>query len=342
MQTTRAERRTAHAVGSTVATEDVRPNPQDGDRIEPSDRSVDLPEERTLNGQGAERPSAGGRTLKIGFGAALPTGSKPWHDNSDLYRYGEEARRGPAPEGVGFAAASAFDTPIKITDDVVTLVTRILAAAENGDPNGDPAGVYVYNDGNGRRRQVTLGMGFTEDGGALRKVIQKYVDAGGLFAAEMAPFIPRIGGNPNLSGNEAFKALLKRAGRQDPAFARAQHEIFQENYLKPAAEFCMRERLEEPLSFLVIADSYLHSGGILGFLRDRFPATTPRNGGNEKTWVQQYVDARHAWLSTHSNRILRNTVYRTNAFKAQFAAQNWMLTPPIGMNGIQVSMPANG
>lgn len=36
------------------------------------------------------------------------------------------------------------------------------------------------------------------------------------------------------------------------------------------------------------------------------------------------VDA-HEWLSTHSNKLLRNTIYRTTYYKSLLSGEDWML-----------------
>ena len=63
----------------------------------------------------------------------------------------------------------------------------------------------------------------------------------------------------------------------------------------------------------------------------------PAKGGNEKTWIQQYVDVRHDWLATHPRKVLQNTVYRTQCFKREIARNNWDLSQvPIDANGVNV------
>ena len=73
---------------------------------------------------------------------------------------------------------------------------------------------------------------------------------------------------------------------------------------------------------LVIYDSFIHSGSILPFLRQKFTENVPVNGGDEKKWIKQCVDTRHNWLENHSKLILRNTIYRTQCFKNQIKANN--------------------
>ncbi len=296
-----------------------------------SAQPIDLVQPRTLVGQAATRPRPPGRPTGLAFGAALPAGHHAGQDNASLYMHGAAATE----------SASSRTDALTLSAETRTLVSRVLAAAENSDPDGDPSGVYVHRDGKNRRRQITLGIGFTEDSGNLRKVVEAYVEAGGRFADPMRPFIDRIGATPNLSGNDEFKALLKTAGRQDPLFAEVQRDKFVDIILEPARGFCEREGLKDPLSFLVVADSYLHSGGILSFLRNRFPERSPADGGDERVWIEQYVDTRHDWLANHSNPLLRNTIYRTRALTQQIDRGNWDLLPPIEMHGITVGLPAS-
>jgi len=92
-----------------------------------------------------------------------------------------------------------------------------------------------------------------------------------------------------------------------------------------------------PLSTLVIYDSQVHSGGILMLLRKRFPEKTPKNGGDEKIWIEQYVNARRDWLANHSTKILHKTVYRMDCFKNEMTRNNWDLSLlPINANGVKV------
>ena len=91
------------------------------------------------------------------------------------------------------------------------------------------------------------------------------------------------------------------------------------------------------LSALVVYDSYIHSGCILWFLRQRFAESPPALGGDEQTWVSDYIDVRHDWLANHRRSAVRKSIYRTRAFKEQIAMGNWDLSMlPVLMNGVEV------
>jgi chitosanase len=217
----------------------------------------------------------------------------------------------------------------------------VLNVAETGDPDGKPDAVYIYADGKGGRKQVTLGVGFTEDGGNLGKVLKRYIAKKGAFADQLSTHLPQIA-KGTLAANKEFQQLLKQAGKRDPLMAEAQSEEFSKAYLEPAFNWFTTNGFTLPLALLVIADSYLHSGGIRAALRRTFRESPPAQGGNEKAWVRSYVEARHNWLSNHSNKLLRNTVYRTKCFLNEIARENWMLDRlPINMNGVAVQLPAN-
>ena len=223
---------------------------------------------------------------------------------------------------------------------VRTLILRVLNVAETGHPDDEPQAVYIYADGKNGRKQVTLGVGFTEDGGNLEKVLKRYIAKKGAFADELSTQLPQIG-KGTLAANKEFHQLLKKAGERDPLMAEAQNEEFNKVYLEPAFNWFTKNAFTLPLSFLVISDSYLHSGGIREALRSSFPESPPAKGGDERAWVRSYVEARHNWLSNHSNKLLRNTVYRTQSFRDQIAKDNWMLDRlPINMNGVAVNLPA--
>lgn len=223
---------------------------------------------------------------------------------------------------------------------VRTLILRVLNVAETGHPDGKPHAVYIYADGKKGRKQVTLGVGFTEDGGNLVKVLKNYIAKKGPFADQLSTYLPDVG-KGTLASNKKFHGLLKQAGERDPLMAEAQHDEFSKAYLEPAHKWFTKNGFTLPLSFLVIADSYLHSGGIRDALRNKFREGPPSAGGDEKVWIGSYVEARHNWLSNHSNKLLRNTIYRTQAFRNEIARANWMLDRlPININGVAVHLPA--
>jgi|SRR6267378_1375644 len=218
----------------------------------------------------------------------------------------------------------------------VALIRRVLSVAETDEPQWNPASVYIYRDGNEGRKQCTLSIGFTADGGNLLKVLERYIDQHGAFAIQMAPYIMALrNGDPGIEPN--FVGLLKTAGRQDPLFGQVQLEAFDDIYLGPAFQWAKEHGFTLPLSFLVIADSFLHSGSVLVSIRNLFTEKVPKDGGNEKAWVSKYTAKRRNWLATSARTILHSTVYRCDCFTREILSNNWeLLNEPIAMNGVHV------
>ena len=185
--------------------------------------------------------------------------------------------------------------------------------------------------------QVTYGRSQTTEFGHLKSLVEDYVEQHGLFANELKPYLNRIGQKPSLATDDVFCNALKSAGKNDPVMKACQDQLFEAKYFQPAFSWFSQQGFTMPLSMLVIYDSFIHSGSVLKFLRRRFTTAVPANGGDEREWITQYVNARHQWLANHSNPLLRNTVYRTNCFKEQIAHENWNLSHIIRTNGVTIN-----
>jgi chitosanase len=227
-------------------------------------------------------------------------------------------------------------------DAITTIfIRRILSVAETGKPEWDPGAVYIYSDDNRfspPRRQVTVSIGFTESGN-LRKMLESYASKGGEKSDKFINYLPNMGrkDKSTLAGDRDFIGLLKEAGK-DPKMREAQEESFDTLYLGPAFDWADKNGFEKPLSYLVIADSYLHSGSMLPFLMNSFPDKKPVDGGDEQKWIKAYLDARRKWLANHSNKILNGTVYRADSFLREIAKGDWDLdVSSVVMHGTEVT-----
>jgi chitosanase len=225
--------------------------------------------------------------------------------------------------------------------NTISFIRRILSVAEVGKPEWNAGEVFCYNDDNRfspARKQITLSIGFTEGGGNLKKVLERYILKGGALAGAFATYLPSLGSKnqPSRANDSKLIDLLKSAGKE-PVMKQAQIECFEELYMAPAFAWASQNGFTLPLSYLVIADSFLHSGSMLPFLMNSFSEQKPAAGGNEKKWINDYLAARKKWLAGHSNKILQGTVYRANCFLEQLARDNWMLAnSPIVMHGTSV------
>jgi chitosanase len=225
-----------------------------------------------------------------------------------------------------------------ITDDNKRLIERVVNVFETGTPDGRYDKITIYPDGKDKSLQITYGRSQTTEQGNLSKLLTMYIDNEGRFAEAFAPYVAKIGQQP-LVNDDTFKGLLRQAAQEDPTMRTTQDTFFDLLYYRPAFQFFDSNAFTFPLSLLVIYDSYIHSGRIPDFLRKRFGEFPPAKGGDEKKWITSYVDIRNQWLKYHSDPILQKTVYRTQCFKDQIAAENWdFATLPVKANGVDVGM----
>jgi chitosanase len=217
--------------------------------------------------------------------------------------------------------------------DKISLIKKILLCFEQSSTSIKYDKLYFYNDGPNNIKQITVSFGVTEWGN-LKKLIQSYVKKGGPVK-ELEKYIPEIG-KQSLVSNADFLDALKKACK-DNVMALCQEEAYNEMYIDPAMAWCKKGGLELPLSKLVVADSFLHSGSILPFLRNKFSETLPSAGGQEKSWITAYTKTRKEWLATHTNKILNNTVYRPNLFLSLMDKNDWELnSKKIIANGVTI------
>ncbi len=221
-------------------------------------------------------------------------------------------------------------------------ILQVVNVFETGTPLGNYASVTLLKDGppgpdGAPIRQITYGRSQTTEFGNLKALLQAYINAGGLQANALQPYMSKLGKKPSLCTDLQLLAILKDAGKNDPKMKAVQDSFFDQLYFQPAFNWFSGMKFTQALSLLVIYDSFIHSGSILSFLRERFAEPVPKNGGKEETWIKQYVDARHSWLANHKNSILRKTIYRTECFKNCIRKNNWDLSLSINANGTPIA-----
>jgi len=188
-----------------------------------------------------------------------------------------------------------------------------------------PWRVFIPARNSAGGRQVTLGIQFDETSGDLGRVLDLYLENGGRYAQTLSDYRSKVDTGDKVSTvlarNNSFKTLLKRAG-SDPVMQAAQDAIFAAETWDPALRRFYTNGFTLPLSMLVITDSFLQSGSILQFLRNRFREGPPAKGGREKVFITDYTYVRNNWLSGCPNRAIHNSAYRTRCYLAQINSDN--------------------
>ena len=212
------------------------------------------------------------------------------------------------------------------------LIEQVINCFETGSITGNYSQVTLLDDAPNGTKQVTYGRSQVTEYGNLKTLLQAYH---GQYAMDLGQYIPKIR-DGSLATNTGFHELLRKAGK-DPAMQKCQDDIFDEHYFKPSVEWATTMGFTEALSLLVIYDSYIHSGHIMQSLRNKFSERVPNEGGNEKTWIKSYVEARHNWFKNSLNPVLQNCVYRTSCLMSLISLGNWDLTQrPIMAHGVMI------
>jgi chitosanase len=217
-------------------------------------------------------------------------------------------------------------------------IHAIVNIFETGEVFGDYGKVTLLAGDTGHltygRSQTTLASG------NLHLLISAYCrEPEAALAAELAGFLPRLA-LPDLSldHDQRLRGLLRAAG-DDPVMWQVQDGFFDRVYWAPALTSAAFIGLAAPLAHAVVYDSRIH--GSWHMIRDR---TTLRHGPpaaiGETAWTERYVAERHAWLANHSNRLLRNTVYRTASFRKMIDDGAWALPLPLEVRGHRLEAAA--
>ena len=244
--------------------------------------------------------------------------------------------KGDPPPGGGAAAGGGGAAVIQLTPDQKLICERVINAFETGSMQGNYADITIFDDGPGGIRQITYGRSQTTEYGNLRQLVSLYVQANGQFSSQLQPYVDRIG-RVALVDDATFKNLLRQAGAQDQVMRNTQDTFFDSAYFQPALGWGAANGFTRALSALVIYDSWIQSGQILPLLRSRFPESVPASGGNEQTWIQQYVSARNDWLLSSPKPVVRSSAYRTRDLLREIGRNNWDLALlPISANGVPV------
>lgn len=211
----------------------------------------------------------------------------------------------------------------------------IVNIFETGKPQGDYGCVTLLQGDSGHltygRAQLTLASG------NLHRLINAYCalpDAP--HASALHAYLPRLAVKDfDLDHDRELRRLLTACG-DAPQMRRLQDRFFDQHYWLPAMAKADEMACHEMLSRTIIYDSMIH-----GSFR-RIAARVDKSIGaarsvSERAWMKSYVSARRDWLSHHTNRLLRQTVYRMDTFQSLIAEGNWSLELPLHVRGIRLN-----
>lgn len=234
-----------------------------------------------------------------------------------------------------------MSTPRGITSRDIAEVKAVVSVFETGRPLGDPAAIAVLDDGAGFSCGVHQA---THGSGSLFKVVKAYVEA---VQAAGAPFTPGTAAY-HLSAYLKILADRSPASRQqlvrrhgadfrkwwkvaavDPLMRRAQEEVFDVNYMKPAIAAARARGWQTPLGLCVAYDSHIQ--GSWGKCIRQVPDNL-----TEQQEVLRYLDVRERFLLSLPRSSQKASVYRPRELREEARRGNWGLDVPMTIHGRRI------
>lgn len=221
-----------------------------------------------------------------------------------------------------------------LTDLQKKTCKAIVSLFETGRIKGNPGAIARAKGDTGGISYGAHQASLTS--GSLYALLSDYIDTASSDKADLLkPFINRVRlKDLTLNNDEKFVAVLRTLG-SDPHMADCQEAYFDREYWQPTATLCKSFKLVLPLTYAVVYDSKIH--GSFQRIEGKIEQVIPAAGGDEQEWTTAYVKARKHWLQTHTNELLRKTIYRMDTFLALIAANNWNLDLPLIARGIQIT-----
>ncbi|HXJ39450.1 MAG TPA: peptidoglycan-binding protein [Bryobacteraceae bacterium] len=210
----------------------------------------------------------------------------------------------------------------------------IVNIFETGHIAGDYGSVTLLKGDAGHltygRSQTTLSSG------NLYLLIQAYCDRPeALFAADFRPYLAGLAAcDVALDTDMTLRDTLREAGHNDPAMKEAQDRFFDSQYFDPAVRTATARGIATPLGTAIVYDSFIQ-GGFRRIVAMVGSEIGP-GGVDEHQWIQKYIDARRAWLSSLAAP-LPTTVYRMDAFNKLVGDGAWDLPLSLTVRGSFIS-----
>jgi len=232
----------------------------------------------------------------------------------------------PVPRDAAPAALAA--TQAQAAKAIVNIFETAVVRGDYGQVTLMPGDTGRLTYG---RAQASLGSG------NLNLLVGRYcATVGARFGARLRAWLPALASRSAAADTDLKLHNLLRACADDPVMRDVQDAFFDEMYWQPAERSAARMGIRSPLGVAVVYDSWVH--GSWALLRDRTLAAGSLQQVGEHEWIARYVRARRDWLATHSNALLRQTVYRMDAFARLIALDAWGLALPLVVRGHEISM----
>jgi len=186
-------------------------------------------------------------------------------------------------------------------------VMLITATFENQFPKGgSPYFRYDYIENLKDGRGYTAGrVGFCTGTGDLIEVVEELVKSKPKHAlAKFVPELQRLAKeqSDDVSKLPGFEEQWRKAGKE-PAMQKAQDEVAERLYYRPAMLIADKLKIELPLGRAILYDTIvMHGGGSDPDSLNAIAARVPREGKTEKEWLVKFLEERRKVLLNPANK----------------------------------------
>ncbi len=221
-----------------------------------------------------------------------------------------------------------------------TIADQIISVFENNTPVIQYGYAEVLFDGRG----ITAGRaGFTSATGDMLEVVRRYTALEPNNA--LAPYLPRLetlakNEDGSVTGLEGLEDIWHESAN-DPVFRNVQDDVADEYYYVPAIALAKTLGVSLPLTMLNLFDAIIQHGegddpdGLLAIIERTSTSVggTPKNGVDEKVWLQEFMSIRRSVLLNPDNPDTKDewseSVGRVDTLMELYGNGNFLLTPPV-------------
>ncbi|MGW3042735.1 chitosanase [Kitasatospora sp. NPDC001159] len=209
----------------------------------------------------------------------------------------------PAATGstAGPGAAAGLNDP-----HLKDIAQQLVSSAENSSLNWKAQFAYIEDIKDGRGYTGGI-IGFCSGTGDMLDLVQHYEQLKpGNALSKYLPALHKVNGSASHSGLDPDFAGDWKKAAQDPAFQQAQQDERDRVYFNPAVMQAQTDGLRALGQFIYYDTIVMHGpgdepvsfGGIRAAAMRK--AKTPAQGGDEKTYLAAFLDARRAAMKTEA------------------------------------------
>jgi chitosanase len=186
------------------------------------------------------------------------------------------------------------------------IAMELVSSAENSSLDWKAQYKFIQDIGDGRGYTAGI-IGFCSGTSDMLDLVQHYTDrVPGNVLAKYLPALRKVNGSASHSGLDPNFTTDWKSAAKDPAFQQAQNDERDRVYFKPAVDQAKADGLRALGQFSYYDAIVMHGPGngsvSFGGIRATAMrhAKTPAQGGDEKTYLNAFLDARKAAMRTEA------------------------------------------